>query len=80
PSLGGFIVAYLSPNAAVVLSEQSYAWHINERSRSSRGAAARPPVRERRPSMLGQGGRYGGRARGIRGTLIRSRMIGFRGS
>lgn len=80
PALGGFIVASVSPNAAFVLSGLSYAGLIYVLSRSIRGAAARPPVRERLATMLVQGVRYCGRARGIRGTLIRSSLFGFLGS
>ncbi|TPE71065.1 MFS transporter, partial [Burkholderia pseudomallei] len=80
PALGGFIVASVSPNAAFVLSGLSYAGLIYALSRSIRGAAARPPVRERLATMLVQGVRYCGRARGIRGTLIRSSLFGFLGS
>lgn len=82
PSLGGFVVAKLSPQAAFGVSVLAYAGIVYVLARTICSGGG--PIRARRHKplvvMLMQGVRYSFGDSGLRGTLIRSAVFGFLGS
>ncbi|WP_186203253.1 MFS transporter [Burkholderia gladioli] len=81
PSLGGFVVATLSPQAAFGISVLACAWLVAVLARAMRGGgAARERRREPLAAMLGQGMRYCFGDAGLRAALLRSTAFGFLGS
>jgi len=81
PSLGGYVVATLSPQAAFGVSVFAYAGLVYVLSRAIR-ASDSIQVRRREPlvAMLKQGVRHSFGNTGLRSTLIRSAAFGFLGS
>jgi MFS family permease len=81
PSLGGLVVALLSPEAAFIVSACACTGLVLVLSRAVRGVCgAQRPAREPLASMLMQGVCYCFGTPGIRGMLIRSASFGFFGS
>ncbi|PCE33707.1 MFS transporter [Burkholderia ubonensis] len=82
PSLGGLVVAWLSPQAAFIVSACACTGLVCVLSRAIRGGGRGAQRRAREPlaAMLMQGARYCFGTSGIRGTLIRCASFGFFGS
>jgi MFS family permease len=81
PSLGGFLVASLSLQAAFGVSVLAYAGLVYVLSRAiRRGGPCRARRREPLVAMLLQGVSYSFGDSGLRGALIRSTVFGFLGS